>query len=59
LNQNLADKRASAQAYVERRGIDAKTCAKFSLGYAPDAWEALLKRFGNRGEEEAAPVCCR
>jgi DNA primase len=47
--QNLADN-ARAQAYVERRGIDAKTCAKFSLGYAPDAWEALLKRFG--GEEE-------
>jgi DNA primase len=48
--QNLADN-ARAQAYVERRGIDAKTCAKFSLGYAPDAWEALLKRFGT-GEEE-------
>jgi DNA primase len=47
--QNLADN-ARAQAYVQRRGIDAKTCAGFSLGYAPDAWEALLKRFG--GEEE-------
>src|SRR5882724_4490439 len=48
--QNLADN-ARAQAYVERRGIDAKTCAKFSLGYAPDAWEALLKRFGTEEEE--------
>jgi DNA primase len=47
--QNLADN-ARAQAYVQKRGIDAKICAKFSLGYAPDAWEALLKRFG--GEEE-------
>jgi DNA primase len=48
--QNLADN-TRAQAYVERRGIDAKTCAKFSLGYAPDAWEALLKRFGTEEEE--------
>ncbi|HEX3603614.1 MAG TPA: DNA primase, partial [Steroidobacteraceae bacterium] len=48
--QNLADN-ARAQTYVERRGIDAKTCAKFSLGYAPDAWEALLKRFGTEEEE--------
>ena len=48
--QNLADN-ARAQSYVERRGIDAKTCAKFSLGYAPDAWEALLKRFGAADED--------
>src|SRR5450755_4507517 len=48
--QNLADN-ARAQAYVQRRGIDAKTSARFSLGYAPDAWEALLKRFGTEEEE--------
>jgi DNA primase len=48
--QNLADN-ARAQAYIERRGIDAKTCTKFALGYAPDAWEALLKRFGTEEEE--------
>jgi DNA primase len=48
--QNLADN-ARPQAYVHRRGIDAKTSAKFSLGYAPDAWEALLKRFGGQEEE--------
>ena len=48
--QNLSDN-ARAQAYVQRRGIDAQTCAKFSLGYAPDAWEALLKRFGNSEDE--------
>src|ERR1700676_4970642 len=38
--QNLADS-PRAQEYVRRRGIDAGACAKFSLGYAPDAWEAL------------------
>ncbi|MEO7207124.1 MAG: DNA primase [Steroidobacteraceae bacterium] len=48
--QNLSDN-ARAQAYVQRRGIDAQTCAKFSLGYAPDAWEALLKRFGTSEDE--------
>lgn len=48
--QNLSDN-ARAQAYVQRRGIDAQTCAKFSLGYAPDAWEALLKRFGSSEDE--------
>src|SRR6204780_4963306 len=48
--QNLADN-ARAKAYVQRRGIDAQTCAKFSLGYAPDAWEALLKRFGVSEDE--------
>ena len=47
--QNLADN-ARAKAYVQRRGIDAEVCAKFSLGYAPDAWEALLKRFGTSEE---------
>jgi DNA primase len=48
--QNLADS-ARAQAYLARRGIDAKTGAAFGLGYAPDAWEALLKRFGATDEE--------
>jgi DNA primase len=48
--QNLADN-ARAQSYVQRRGIDAKISAKFCLGYAPDAWEALLKRFGAQEED--------
>ncbi|HEX3396105.1 MAG TPA: DNA primase [Steroidobacteraceae bacterium] len=48
--QNLADN-ARAKGYVERRGIDAKTCANFALGYAPDAWEALLKRFGTQEDD--------
>jgi DNA primase len=43
--QNLADK-ARAQHYVAARGVDAKSVARFALGYAPDAWDALLTRFG-------------
>ena len=48
--QNLSDN-ARAQAYVQRRGIDASISAKFTLGYAPDAWEALLKRFGGQEDD--------
>lgn len=43
--QNLADN-PRARAYVEQRGIDAKTAAAFALGFAPDAWDSLLNRFG-------------
>ena len=48
--QNLADN-ARAQKYVAARGIDAKTAAKFALGYAPDSWDALLNRFGSQEPE--------
>jgi len=43
--QNLADN-ARARDYLAGRGIDAGTCTKFALGYAPDSWDALLTRFG-------------
>jgi DNA primase len=48
--QNLADN-PRARAYLDSRGIDAATCAKFSLGYAPDSWNALLNRFGTQEDE--------
>jgi DNA primase len=48
--QNLADN-ARARAYLDRRGVDAPTRAKFALGYAPDSWNALLNRFGASEEE--------
>jgi DNA primase len=48
--QNLADN-ARAKGYVESRGIDAATGAKFALGYATNSWEALLKRFGTSEDE--------
>ena len=49
--QNLADN-GRARTYVQARGIDPATCAKFALGYAPDAWEALLTRFGRDDEDK-------
>ena len=48
--QNLADN-ARARAYAAARGIDAKTTSDFVLGYAPDAWDTLLKRFGTHNDE--------
>jgi DNA primase len=50
--QNLKDN-PRPQGYVERRGINAETRARFSLGYAPDSWDALLKRFGTAEDERA------
>jgi DNA primase len=43
--QNLKDN-PRAQRYVAARGIEAQAGARFALGYAPDAWEALLTRLG-------------
>jgi DNA primase len=48
--QNLADS-ARGQDYLRARGVDAPSAAKFSLGYAPDSWNALLSRFGAQDEE--------
>ncbi|MGC1519975.1 MAG: DNA primase, partial [Steroidobacteraceae bacterium] len=52
--QNLADS-APALKYVNSRGIDAKTTAKFALGFAPDSWDALLNRFGS-GEDDRRQI---
>ena len=35
-----------ARDYVKKRGLTTETCVKFAIGYAPDAWDAVLKRFG-------------
>jgi DNA primase len=48
--QNLADQ-PRARKYLDGRGIDAKTAAKFDLGFAPDSWDSLLNRFGAHEEE--------
>ncbi|UCD75018.1 MAG: DNA primase [Phycisphaerales bacterium] len=34
---------------LEERGISVETIEAFKLGAAPDAWDSLLKRIGNRG----------
>jgi DNA primase len=42
---------AKAQAYVERRGLERATLEQFSIGYAPNSWNEVLRRFGT-GETE-------
>jgi DNA primase len=37
--------------YLTRRGLTADTIAQFGIGYAPDSWNSVLKRFGT-GEAE-------
>ncbi len=37
-----------AGRYVGQRGLSAETVQRFALGYAPDAWNAVLSRFGTR-----------
>jgi len=41
-----------AKNYLTGRGITAETCVKFAVGYAPDSWDAVLKRFGGTPERE-------
>jgi len=45
----LKDSKA-ARDYLKRRGLNSETCVQFAIGYAPDAWDSVLKRFG--GAEE-------
>jgi DNA primase len=37
---------ARARAYLERRGLSAETLERFQIGYAPNSWNEVLKRFG-------------
>jgi DNA primase len=39
-----ADERA--RRYLERRGLSAEIIERFSIGYAPNAWNEVLRRFG-------------
>ncbi|HHY95101.1 MAG TPA: DNA primase, partial [Firmicutes bacterium] len=42
----------SARSYLERRGIDAATAARFGLGYAPAGWEVLGRALLRNGFQE-------
>jgi len=33
--------------YLKGRGIDGQTAARFGMGYAPDAWDTVLKALGS------------
>jgi DNA primase len=35
-----------ARSYAAKRGLDDATLVQFAIGYAPDSWNEVLKRFG-------------
>lgn len=39
----------AARLYLERRKLDADTVAGFQIGYAPDAWDALIRWGATQG----------
>jgi DNA primase len=39
-----------ARNYARGRGLDAATIERFRIGYAPDAWNEVLRRFGATDE---------
>jgi DNA primase len=36
-----------ARAYAAKRGLTPEIIARFNIGYAPDSWNEVLKRFGS------------
>jgi DNA primase len=43
-----------ARAYVERRGLVRETLEQFGIGYAPNSWNEVLRRFGGSDAERRA-----
>ncbi len=39
----------AAREYLKGRGIDLEAVKQFQLGFAPDAWDALLKHLSSKG----------
>lgn len=47
LTQPVAEK---ARAYLQRRGLSQQVIDRFAIGYAPEGWDNVLKRFGKDSE---------
>jgi DNA primase len=45
---------ARPREYLTRRGLSSDTIAQFGIGYAPDSWNSVLKRFGTSEAERQA-----
>lgn len=43
----------TARAYLERRGIKKETVDRFQIGYVPDGWDNLVRRFSGIGISNA------
>ena len=44
-------KEKTAVDYLRKRGLDGETAARFGIGYAPDAWDGLLKHIGQSSDQ--------
>ncbi|MCC5869453.1 MAG: DNA primase [Gammaproteobacteria bacterium] len=53
LYRELLKNAANAVDYLKRRGIDGPTAARYQLGFAPDAWDTVMKRMGGTPELDA------
>ncbi|MEA2023836.1 MAG: DNA primase [Actinomycetota bacterium] len=49
-----ADDAGHARSYLRSRGYDADVVEQFHLGYAPDAWETLVKHLRDTGVSDEA-----
>ena len=49
-------KDARAKAYVAKRGLDQDTVEMFGIGYAPNSWNDVLRRFGGTEDGRRALV---
>jgi DNA primase len=47
---------AAARAYLAKRGLDAEACERFTIGFAPDRWEALVRALDTARVPAAAGV---
>ncbi len=45
---------ARARAYASARALEPAIIERFQIGYAPDAWDALVRRFGESPEQRRA-----
>ncbi len=45
---------AAARAYATQRGLNAETLERFSIGYALESWNDVLRRFGGSAQEQRA-----
>jgi DNA primase len=43
-----------AQQYIAKRGLDPETVEKFGIGYAPNSWNEVLRRFGGNDDARRA-----
>lgn len=53
--QQLREHKNSAQVidYLKQRGLTGEIAKTFSIGYAPDEWDTVLKKFGGAGKAAA------